>query len=84
MNVRSARSAERRRHDAVSGAVLRHLANTESDKTYYEAALEVLWEYGEHTPFDAALDAWHAGDAQAMERALSDENRLEALSQATR
>ena len=63
---------------------MRHLANTESDRRYYEAALEVLWEYGEHTPFDAALDAWHAGDAQAMERALSDENRLETLAQATR
>ena len=84
MNARSARSGERRRHDALSDAALRHLANTESDRRYYEAALEVLWEYAEHTPFDAALDAWHAGDAQAMERALSDENRLETLSQATR
>lgn len=84
MNVRSARIGERRRHDALSGAALRHLANTESDRRYYEAALEVLWEYAEHTPFDAALDAWHAGDAPAMERALSDENRLETLWQATR
>ena len=63
---------------------MRHLANSENDRRYYEAALEVLWEYGEHTPFDAALDAWHAGDAQAMERALSAENHLESLAQATR
>ena len=63
---------------------MRHLTNSENDRRYYEAALEVLWEYGEHTPFDAALDAWHAGDAQAMERALSDENHLESLAQASR
>ena len=62
---------------------MRCLTHTESDRRYYEAALEVLWEYGEHTPFDAALDAWRAGDTQAMERAMSDENRLETLAQAT-
>ena len=62
---------------------MRCLTHTESDRRYYEASLEMLWEYGEHTPFDAALDAWRAGDTQAMERAMSDENRLETLAQAT-
>ena len=84
MNAETVRSCERRRHNALSAAVLQHLGKTESDKRYYEAALDVLWEYGEHTPFDAAVDAWHAGDAQAMERAFNDESHLETLAEATR
>ena len=84
MSAQEARRSEERLHDALTETVLQHLAGTGADLAYYEAALALMWEYGEHTPFEAACHAWLAGDTQAMHRALVDESRLEALAGATR
>ena len=84
MSAQEARRSEERLHDALTETVLQHLASTRADLAYYEAALALMWEYGEHTPFEAACHAWLAGDTQAMHRALADENRLEALAGAAR
>ena len=83
MSLKQARICERRRHDGLAEATLRSLASTKAERKYYEVALETAWEYGEHTPFEAACDAWRTGDREGMLRALADENRLHALAEAT-
>ena len=79
-----ARDTERRRHDALANAALTHLATTDAERTYYENALEVLWDYGEKSPFEVACDAWLARDTETMKLALDAEERLENLARATR
>ena len=84
MKAKRARSSEGRLHRAIADAAVQHLAHTEARRRYYEASFDILDTYGEHTPFQAACEAWHAGDDAAMERALADDRRLAALAQAAK
>ena len=84
MNVNDARQSEMRRHSATVEAARAHLVRTDAQAAYYEAWFDILWEYGEHTPFEAARDAARDGDRAAMERALADDGRLAALARAAR
>ena len=84
MKAKCARGSESRLHAAVADAAMQHLAHTKAQRRYYEASFDILDTYGEHTPFQAACEAWHAGDNAAMERALADDRRLAALAQAAK
>jgi hypothetical protein len=84
MNANDARSSERRRHGAIAEAAMHHLAETEVEQRYYKTCFTILWEYGEHTPFEAACEAWRTGDRESMDRALADDRHLAALAKATR
>ena len=84
MDIETARRSEQRRHEGLADAVLAHLVCSDADRAYYEAALETLWHYGEHSPLDAAAEALASGDRERMERALGVEKRLTALAAGAR
>lgn len=84
MNVHNARMSELRRHSAVAQAATKQPGQTQAERKYHQAWFDMLWEYGERSPFETACEAFRNGDAQAMHRALSDDRMLTELAKAAR
>lgn len=67
---------------SVEDAVMPVLGTTPARRAWLEASFEVLWEYGELSPFEAAMNAWEDGDMDLYEAALADDARLTELAEA--
>ena len=84
MNVQNARMSELRRHGAMAEAVTKQPGQSEAERTYRQAWFDMLWEYGEQSPFETACEAFRNGDHDAMNRALDHDRALSALAEAAR
>ena len=52
MNVHHARMNELRRHGAVAEAATKQPGQTKAERRYRQAWFDMLWEYGEKSPFE--------------------------------
>ncbi len=84
VTARRARAAEESYRKSIHGAVMPHLGTTPEKATYLEAALDILWEYDELSPFEMAVNAWNSGNRDLYESALADDHRLTELAASIR
>lgn len=84
VSIENARASEERYRTSIREAVLGSLGTTPERILWCEAALEILWEYGELSPFEVAAGAWRSGNQDLYERALADDARLTALAEAAK
>ena len=83
-SVGNARATEERYRASLRDVVMEHLGTTPEKAAWCEAELDVLWEYGELSPFEMAVNAWNSGNPKLYEHALADDARLTALAEKAR
>ena len=80
----NARASEERYRTSLRDMVMEHLGTTPEKAAWCEAELDVLWEYGELSPFRFAAEIGHSGNRELYEQALADDARLTALAEKAR
>ena len=84
MSLEIALSTERRLHDGLVRALTAAPSLSEAEREYRRAWFDMVWIYGESTPFEVAVQAHGRGDHETMDRALSDDRALSALARKAR
>jgi len=77
-----ARASEERYRASVQDAAMERLGTTPERTAYFEAALDILWEYGDLAPYRVAADALRSGNRNLYERARAADARVTALANA--
>ena len=75
-------AAEESYRQSIRDAVMPHLGTTPEKAAYIEAALDILWEYDELSPYEMAVNAWNSDNRELYESALADDHRLTELAAA--
>ena len=79
-----ARASEARLHGSLEDAVMPVLGTSAAKRTWVKASFDLLWDYGEFSPFEVALDAWKEGDMELYEAALADDAWFTEIEEAAR
>ena len=80
----NARASEERYRTSLREVMMEHLGTTPERIAWCEAELDVLWEYGELSPFRFAAEIGRSGNHALYEQALADDARLTALAEKAR